>query len=630
MNLRLFLVFLLDLVAVFAAWAGSLVIRFNFVWPDDYGLETTVVPGALMVVQAVACYWGGLYRGIWRFASVTDIKRVLRAVAISSIGLLMLKAFSLRSGPSIPRSMLMLYPLLLAAIMCGGRMAWRLWKEQLLYGKVAATGKPVVIVGAGTGGAMLVRALEHSPNWRVVALIDDDPKKCGLELSGIRVMGGTEMLSQTLTDKNAGHVILAMPSAPPAVIKRIADIAASAGAKVFIVPGLDELMGGRVGIDAMRPIEVEDLLGREPVHIDTLNVQRLFKGHTILISGAGGSIGSELCRQVARFEPRRLLLLEANEFALYSISEWCADHHPDMEIASLIGDIKDEVRIEEIFAAWRPQAVFHAAAYKHVPLMENDNAWQAVRNNVFGTLQLACCAKRHDVERFVMISTDKAVNPVNVMGATKRLAEMVCLALAAEGKTRFGVVRFGNVLGSTGSVIPKFQTQIARGGPVTVTHREINRFFMSIPEAAQLVLQAATLGKNGDIFVLNMGKPVKIADLARNMIHLSGYTETQIGIEFTGLRPGEKLYEEVLADAERTLPTPHPKMRIVQPVPVPADFLDSLRPWLDQPGPVDDETVRRDIRRWVNEYTPARHETAPPVNRDILDNSGIPSGEYVQ
>jgi len=444
----------------------------------------------------------------------------------------------------------------------------------------------------------------------VVALIDDDPKKCGLELSGIRVVGGIDTLSHTLTDKNAEHVILAMPSAPPAVIKRVADIAVGAGAKVFIVPGLDELMGGRVGIDAMRPIEVEDLLGRAPVRIDTLNVQRLFKGHTILISGAGGSIGSELCRQLARFEPRRLLLLEANEFALYSISEWFADHCPDMEIVSLIGDIKDGVRIEEIFATWRPQAVFHAAAYKHVPLMENDNAWQAVRNNVFGTLQFASCAKRHGVERFVMISTDKAVNPANVMGATKRLAEMVCLRLAAGDKTRFEVVRFGNVLGSAGSVIPKFQAQIARGGPVTVTHPEVNRFFMSIPEAAQLVLQAATLGKNGDIFVLDMGEPVKIVDLARNMIHLSGYTEAQIGIEFTGLRPGEKLYEEVLAGAEQTLPTPHPKLRVARSTPIPPDFLYSLQTWLDQPGPVDDETVRRDIRRWVNEYTPTQHETA--------------------
>ncbi|MDR1855200.1 MAG: polysaccharide biosynthesis protein [Azoarcus sp.] len=610
MKFRHFLVFLFDVLAVLIAWTAGLAIRFNLNWPDDYGFDTTMVPALLVVIQIAACHSLGLYRGIWAFASVPDLKRVLYAVAVSAIGLLTIKALSVYSGPAMPRSMLVLYPLLLAVVMCGGRIAWRMFREHRLYGGLAKTGKPVVIVGAGTGGAMLVNALAHSPNWRVVALVDDDEKKWGLELSGVRVAGGVDALPKTLTESKAKHVILAMPSAAPSVIKRAADIAVGAGARVFIVPGLDELMCGRVGIDAMRPIEVEDLLGRDPVHIDTAHVHRLLVDSTILISGAGGSIGSELCRQIAHFGPKRLLLQETSEFALYSIVEWFAENRPDTEIIPLIGDVKDEARNEEIFSVWKPQAVFHAAAYKHVPLMENDNAWQAVKNNVLGTLLLARCAQRHGVERFVMISTDKAVNPTNVMGATKRLAEMVCLALASDGGTRFEMVRFGNVLGSTGSVIPKFQQQIARGGPVTVTHPEITRFFMSIPEAAQLVLQAAALGANGDIFVLDMGEPVKIADLARNMIRLSGYTEAQIGIEFTGLRPGEKLYEEVLADAEQTLPTPHPKLRIARPRPVPPGFLPDLLAWLDQPSPLDDETVRRDIRRWVNEYEPAQHPTS--------------------
>jgi len=397
-----------------------------------------------------------------------------------------------------------------------------------------------------------------------------------------------------------------MPSAPPAVIKRAANIAVDAGARVFIVPGIEELMCGRVEIDTMRPVEVEDLLGREPVHIDAAHVHHVFAHRTILVTGGGGSIGSELCRQLANFEPEKLILLEISEFSLYSITEWFASHHPEVTIIPLIGDVRDEARIEEIFSIWHPQAVFHAAAYKHVPLMETGNAWQAVSNNVLGTLRLARCAHRHGVERFVLISTDKAVNPTNIMGATKRLAEMVCQAFSASGNTRFGVVRFGNVLGSSGSVVPKFQAQIAQGGPVTVTHPEITRYFMSIPEAAQLVLQAAAQEESGQIFVLDMGEPVKIVDLARSMIRLSGYTEAQIAIEFTGLRPGEKLYEELLADAEQTLPTPHPKLRIARSRQVEENFLSNLQNWLEYSTPLDDETVRRNIRQWVVEYAPSQ------------------------
>ncbi|MDR0702973.1 MAG: polysaccharide biosynthesis protein [Azoarcus sp.] len=617
MTIRTTLVILFDLLAVIAAWMGGLLIRFNFTLPPNHdyyagtGSHTFAILGVLIVIHALACRWAGLYRGIWRFASLPDLKRALRAVAVSAIGLLAVRALYTGPGSTLPRAMLIAYPLLLAVIMCSGRMAWRIWKEHRQYGKSSSIGTPVIMVGAGSGGAMLIHQFERNPNWRVVALLDDDRKKWGLELSGIPILGGTDILSRTLSTHRVEHVILAMPSASPTVIKRIANIAVGAGAKVLIVPGIEELMCGRVEIDAMRPIDIEDLLGREPVYIDAARVHQSFAGHTILITGAGGSIGSELCRQLARYAPKRLILLEAGEFALYSITEWLSLHCPEMEIVPLIGNVQEDGRNEEILASWHPQIVFHAAAYKHVPLMETGNAWQAVRNNVHGTLQIARCALRHGVERFVMISTDKAVNPTNVMGASKRLAEMACQALAPGGGTRFEIVRFGNVLGSAGSVIPKFQAQIARGGPVTVTHPEVTRYFMSIPEAAQLVLQAAAQGESGEIFVLDMGRPVKVADLAHNMIKLSGYTETQIGIEFTGLRPGEKLYEELLADTEQTLPTPHPKLRIARSRPVEPGFLDALQAWLDQPGPVSDETVRRDIRRWVSEYAPAQHEARP-------------------
>lgn len=606
--LRSALVFLFDLFAVAIAWCGGLLLRFNFDLPSEYVRLAFLGLGGLLVVHAVACRWAGLYRGMWVFASLPDLKRVLKAVAVSGVALLVWVALD-RGATAIPRSMIVLYPVLLLLVMGGGRAAWRMWKEHRLYGGLIAQGKPVVIVGAGRGGAMLMRELERSPDWRVVALVDDDLGKWGMELFGIPIVGGLGALPEVLREFKASHVILAMPSAATETLRRATDIGVRAGAHVFTVPGLEELMNGRVSISAMRPVEIEDLLGREPVSIDTENVQAMLAGRTVLVTGAGGSIGSELCRQLSRFEPGILILLESSEFALYSVEQWFARNRPDVRVVPLAGDVKDGVRLEEVFSAWAPQIVFHAAAYKHVPLMEVGNAWQAVRNNVLGTLQVATHAERYGAERFVFISTDKAVNPTNVMGATKRLAEMVCEALHSFGTkaTQFEVVRFGNVLGSTGSVIPKFAEQIAHGGPVTVTHPEINRYFMSIPEAAQLVLQASAMGHGGEVFVLDMGEPVKIVDLARNMIRLSGYSDDEIRIEFTGLRPGEKLYEELLADAEATMETPHPKLRIARSRSVPEAFLDEVREWLSQPAPVSDDDVRSGLKRWVPEYVPANH-----------------------
>lgn len=608
-SFRLLLVFLFDLSAVAVAWIGGFVIRFNFEWPSGYGDKMLLGQVVLLGVHAFACRWAGLYRGMWIFASLPDLKRVLKAVGLSFLGLLGLLAVDRAAGPAIPRSMLVMYPVLLLIVMGGGRAAWRMWREYCMFGGLIAAGKPVVVVGAGSGGAMLVRELRRSADWRVVALVDDDPAKWGLELFGHPVAGGVDSLSQVLRDYKAKHVILAMPSAASDALKHATDIAVGAGAHVFTVPGLEDLMNGKVAINAMRPVDIEDLLGREPVKIDTAHVQKMITGKSVLITGAGGSIGSELCRQLARFAPARLVLVESSEFALYNIEQWFHVHLPEAEIVPLAGDVKDAGRMEEIFDAWKPQLVFHAAAYKHVPLMEVGNAWQAVRNNVLGTLNVAAQAQRQGAERFVLISTDKAVNPTNVMGATKRLAEMVCEALHSSGKgtTQLEMVRFGNVLGSTGSVIPKFAEQIARGGPVTVTHPEINRYFMSIPEAAQLVLQAASMGQGGEVFVLDMGEPVKIVDLARNMIRLSGYTEEEIRIEFSGLRPGEKLYEELLADAEETRETPHRKLRIARSRPVAGTFLAELGAWLGQNGPVSDDEVRKGLQRWVPEYTPARN-----------------------
>lgn len=605
-NFRSSLVFLFDLGAVFVAWIGAFLIRFNFDWPvgHEYGIWLGLTP--LLLAQLVACRWAGLYRGMWRFASLPDLRRVLKAV-FASAAVLLLFTVLVRGDIVVPRSIVLLYPLLLLLIMGGGRATWRMWKEHVLYGNGRDKGKPVVVVGAGTAGAMLVRELGRSMDWQVVALVDDDRTKWGLELSGTRVEGGTESLPEILERWGAKHVILAMPSAKADVLQRVAKIASQVGANLFTVPGLGELMSGRVAINFMRPVKIEDLLGRESVHIDNDNVQAMIAGKRVLVTGAGGSIGSELCRQLSRFSPSCIVLFEASEFALYMIEQWFAEHRPEIRVIPLAGDVKDEHRMAQVFSTWKPHIVFHAAAYKHVPLMEVGNAWQAVRNNVHGTLNVALCAQRFGAERFVLISTDKAVNPTNVMGATKRMAEMACEVLHCQNNgTRFQMVRFGNVLGSTGSVIPKFRAQIANGGPVTVTHPEITRYFMSIPEAAQLVLQAAAMGEGGEVFVLDMGEPVKIVDMARNMIRLSGFTEDEIHIKFTGLRLGEKLYEELLADSEETLGTLHEKLRIVRSRPVPEGFYVAIQEWLARTEPVSDDLVRAELKRWIPEYEPMK------------------------
>jgi FlaA1/EpsC-like NDP-sugar epimerase len=403
-------------------------------------------------------------------------------------------------------------------------------------------------------------------------------------------------------------VIVAMPSASPSARRHAVELVMGAGLKALTVPALSDVLSGRVTAAEVRQVELEDLLGREQVLLDDEGLKEQLTGKSILVTGAGGSIGSELCRQIIRFAPGKLVFLEQSEFALYSIEQEFAGQ----PVICAVGDVKDSARLEAVFTEHKPDVVFHAAAYKHVPLMESANAWQAVRNNVQGTLNVARAALDSGTGEFVLISTDKAVNPTNVMGASKRLAEVVCQAVQAQhSATRFVMVRFGNVLGSSGSVIPRFRQQIAAGGPVTVTHPDIIRYFMLIPEAAQLVLQAGLIAsrqqEGGQVFVLDMGEPVKIVDLARDLIRLSGFTDDEIRIEFTGLRPGEKLYEELLADGETTLPTPHPKLRIAKPSAAPdAQWLADLEQWLAVPSRTEAE-AKQGLKARVPEYQPAAH-----------------------
>ena len=601
-NLRMALAMLHDFVAAGVAWTFAYLLRFNFDLPANFAaeLELTLI---WVVPLQMAIFWQfGLYRGIWRYASTADLRRIVLAVLLSAAAIPLL-FWMLRLGLVVPRSVLVINPLLLILLMGGSRFVYRMWKEQGLYGAIKLRGEPVLVLGAGDAAASLAKELSRSSDWRLVGFLDDNTERHGRTLNGIRVLDGLDSLKEWAERLGVSQVIIAMPSSSHQQRKRAIQLCNVAKVKALTVPSFDDLMSGKVAVSQLRAVELDDLLGRDPVKLDDAGLHGLLTEKVIMVTGAGGSIGSELCRQIARFAPTRLVLLEQSEFALYTIEQELQQAFPALDFVCLVGDVRDAARTDEVMRQHRPAVLFHAAAYKHVPLMEQHNAWQAIRNNVLGTWTVAQAAQRHGVGKFVMISTDKAVNPTNVMGASKRLAEMVCQALQPAGDTRFVMVRFGNVLGSTGSVIPKFREQIARGGPITVTHPKITRYFMSIPEAAQLVLQAGLMGQGGEIFVLDMGEPVKIVDLAKDLIRLSGFTEEEVKIEFTGLRPGEKLYEELLADSEHTLTTPHPKLRIARARQADAAWLEKLLEWTESIT-MPDEQVRAALRDWVPEYQP--------------------------
>lgn len=597
-----------DIVVAGLAWCFAYLLRFNFSIPLDHRLQ--MIHSLLWVIplQAGLFVFFGLYRGVWRFASVNDLKRIVFAV-ISATALATLVLFMLQTGVVIPRSVLILNPILLMMMMGGSRFAYRAWKDHQLYGMTLKQGTPVVVLGAGEAAVALVKDLARSAQWRVVGLVDDDTSIHGREVFGVKVLGAINQLEKICGRLAVGYVIVAMPSAHHQKRRQAIELANQLGLEVLTVPAIDDLMSGKVSVSQIRKVDVEDLLGRDPVKLDNSGLQKLIDGNAVLVSGAGGSIGSELCRQIVKFSPRVLICLDISEFSLYQLEQELTALQLPVTLIYKTCDVKNKVRVDDLLAQYKLAVVFHAAAYKHVPMMENGNVWEALSNNVIGTQTLAQACKEAGVAKFVLISTDKAVNPTNVMGASKRLAEMVCQGLQEELSeravgTRFVIVRFGNVLGSSGSVIPKFREQIAKGGPVTITHPEITRYFMSIPEAAQLVMQAGLMGKGGEIFVLDMGEPVKIADLAADMIRLSGLQPDEIKIEYVGLRPGEKLYEELLADDEHTMPTPHEKLRIAQARRSDAAWVQKLLKWIQGAHSADENVLKTELAVWVEEYSP--------------------------
>ncbi len=549
-----------QLVLIVLANLTSFVLRFDGEIPSPYGrLALQGLPFVLLVFGA-GLWVFGIQRGLWRYVGLHDLGRILWA-SVAGSAVLYVILHGLLRWVEYPRSVIILTGLLSGLYLAGIRLGVRWFREWLQI--LGPTARRVLIVGAGNAGELLVRDMltDRRSTYKPVALVDDDPVKRKAKIHGIPVIGTIAEIKAAAERCEAHEIIVAIPSASTAVKQKI--LAASEGCTVpiKILPSVKQLLENPVSLRQVKPMSLEDLLQREPIETDRQELHPLLEGKKVLVTGAGGSIGSELCRQIARYRPALLILFERYENSLHAIDLELRRAFPDLTLLPLLGDVTLPERVSEVFRETSPDLVFHAAAHKHVPLMER-NPGEAVRNNVFGTRTVGDAALISGVERFVLISTDKAVNPTSVMGATKRVAELLIQHMNGRGATRFTVVRFGNVLGSNGSVVPLFAEQIRKGGPVTVTHPDIKRYFMTIPEAVQLVLQASVLGQGGDVFVLDMGEQIRVADLARNMIVLSGLVpDKDIQIVYTGLRPGEKLFEELFEQSERVEPTRHPKIK---------------------------------------------------------------------
>jgi len=557
------LVILHDLGMAMLAWFLSWWIRFNLTFPFP---EIEVFLYALpfvMVIQSVISWQFNLYRGIWRFASLPDLWNIFRAALLGSM-IITLCLFIIFRLEGIPRSIPLLYPILLIILLGGPRLGYRLWKDHTLNLRTVSAAKRIFIIGAGRAGEMLAREMLRDGSCIPIGFIDDNKVLANSEIHGIRVLGPVSNIELYARKHDPDFIVIAVPSASNDQMRRIVQQAEKAQLPIRTLPKLNEMISGQPSVKELRDVSIEDLLGRDKIELDWQIIRKGIAGKVVMVTGGGGSIGTELCRQIVRLEPKQIIIFERSEFNLYRVLQELDVPDKKILVTGVLGDVSDKNKLEYTFSQYRPQVIFHAAAYKHVPILEGE-CREAVRNNVLGTINLANAAEKYLVEKFVLISTDKAVNPVNVLGATKRVAEMFCEYKNERGKTAFITVRFGNVLGSDGSVVPLFQKQIREGGPVTVTHPDISRFFMTIRESCQLILQASAMGTGGEIFVLDMGEPVKVHFLAEQMIRLSNPNpENRIEILITGLRPGEKLHEELFHGDEQKIKTSHAKILLAR------------------------------------------------------------------
>ena len=595
-----------------ASLFGAFLLRFEFHIPSVYLRNFGLWVLALLVVRVSVHAWMGLFHGLWRYSSSRDLIALVKAALISTAIFALIVTFT---GPAgIPRSVVVMDWFGSIVIVGGVRFCTRAIREIAVH---AANPPPegrrkVLVVGAGDAAEMLMREITrtHSSRYEPVGFVDDNKLKVGERIHGVPVLGRIAEVPDIVARLGVDEIIVAIPSVSGKEMRRIVDLCASSGSHIRTLPGVDKLIDGRVTVNQLQAVKIEDLLGRDPVVLDSDAINSFVRSRVVLVTGAGGSIGSELCRQVARFGPSKIVLVEQAENNLFHIHRQLVREFPDVPVVPCVADICDTRRLESIFESEEPQVVFHAAAHKHVPMME-ENPGEAIKNNVFGTKKVADLASAYAVEKFVMVSTDKAVNPTSVMGVSKRVAEIYVQSLSQRSKTQFVTVRFGNVLGSAGSVIPLFQEQILAGGPVTVTHPEMKRYFMTIPEACQLILQAGAMGSGGEIFVLDMGEPVKIVDLARDLIKLSGLIPGEdIEIKFTGIRPGEKLFEELATDDEHADKTKHPKIYIGKFRPHDARHVDEALQMLHALSDGSDrERIMQAFGRIVPEY--ARGHSQP-------------------
>jgi FlaA1/EpsC-like NDP-sugar epimerase len=613
-----------DIMLVNLAYVTAFYFRFPLGIPKEY-VSRYMSSVLVITLIYIACFsLFKLYESLWIYASIGEFLLSVEGCIVANILVIL---YGLIVNKHLPYGVSILAALFSVIYVVGFRVSFRIYRRIVIQlGSLDKKNyRRVMVIGAGSAGSMIIREMVRKPEMKYnpVALIDDSDFKKGTLVSGVRVLGGREDIEKVAKEKAVEEIIIAIPSLEVSHKKEIIEIANQTGCKVKIVPGVYELIEGTVALKQIRDVQVEDLLGRDTIKLDNEGISDYIAGKTVLVTGGGGSIGSELCRQIVRFNPKQLLILDIYENNAYDLQNELKYKFPWLNLKVIIASVRDKGRLKKVFEEFRPEVVFHAAAHKHVPLME-DNPSEAIKNNVFGTFNTAECADKFGVKRFVLISTDKAVNPTNIMGASKRMCEMVVQAIDKNSKTEFVAVRFGNVLGSNGSVIPLFKKQIANGGPVTLTNKYITRYFMTIPEASQLVLQAGAYAEGGEIFVLDMGKPVKIYDLACDLIRLSGFEpHKDIKIEITGLRPGEKLYEELLMAEEGLGNTKHEKIFVGRPT---FKDMDMLLKGFDEFRDIIESGSREELVRKIEELVPSYRRT-PNDGSVVASEDEVASGE---